>query len=635
MANAFESFRIDPTRQAGAHSASPPKRPPREAWKPPYHYKRLHSKNSTRLLTLYAGSYKDPLRGELDIVNLDTRPAYDAVSYVWGREKFVGAILIGGTKYSITANLTDALMHIRKRYINCVLWVDAICINQKDPLERNQQVKNMAFIFQRARQVLVYISAPNGIDIGLMFGNVERLCALESYRIDTLRSAKKIARKYKSEVPPYKVPGIIQELKKFARRRWFHRVWTAQEIGLASSAIILCGSASLSWQKFVKAHQIFYKGLTKHELWQYSFRPDQILFLQYRAQEEELSFLDVLAMTSSRGASNPRDRVFAMLSHPSARMPPGEELIVEANYNWSVRRVYQETAIGIIKQMCSLDILSYVWQDMKIRRTTPSWVPQWTYNQYANPLLGGAKSNRACGSMKLNLQTCFQKRRELLYVRGWAVGVVSMTLGPLSKFDLNSISFELIPLTVWLSGSKIPRTMTQVYSVLKRAVGSRYGDKFASAFGLTLTANRLDPQYDGGNGRAKYISDLATSLEQILRDSGFEDDLGSLPAGTKYGSTMDFTEAVRYACQGRKLFTTETGYMGLGPSFLMPGDIVCVLHGGQVPYILRRAGRGNDYRLVGECHIQGLMEGQAEYHWLNRDRSDNCGRWEVKEFVLH
>src|SRR5689334_5232946 len=149
MANTFESFRIDPTRQAGPHSASPPKRPPRQTLKP-YHYKPLHSKNSTRLLTLYAGSHEDPLCGKLDIVDLDTRPAYEAISYVWGKEKFVGAISIEGTKCSITANLTDALMHIRKPDKDRVLWADAICINQNDLQERGYQVKNMAFIFQRA-----------------------------------------------------------------------------------------------------------------------------------------------------------------------------------------------------------------------------------------------------------------------------------------------------------------------------------------------------------------------------------------------------------------------------------------------------------------------------------------------------
>jgi hypothetical protein len=37
----------------------------------------------------------------------------------------------------------------------------------------------------------------------------------------------------------------------------------------------------------------------------------------------------------------------------------------------------------------------------------------------------------------------------------------------------------------------------------------------------------------------------------------------------------------------RRFFTTEKSYMGLGPSALQCGDIVSVLFGGEVPYVLR------------------------------------------------
>ena len=54
---------------------------------------------------------------------------------------------------------------------------------------------------------------------------------------------------------------------------------------------------------------------------------------------------------------------------------------------------------------------------------------------------------------------------------------------------------------------------------------------------------------------------------------------------------------------------TEKGYYVLGPKVTQPGDIVCVLFGGKLPFCLRPL--GDRYLLVGECYVHGLMNGEA------------------------
>ena len=62
-------------------------------------------------------------------------------------------------------------------------------------------------------------------------------------------------------------------------------------------------------------------------------------------------------------------------------------------------------------------------------------------------------------------------------------------------------------------------------------------------------------------------------------------------------------------CPSRAFFRTREGYIGLGPDYLEIGDIICVLFGGRVPYILRPE---KDYfLLVAECYVQGVMGGEA------------------------
>ena len=62
-------------------------------------------------------------------------------------------------------------------------------------------------------------------------------------------------------------------------------------------------------------------------------------------------------------------------------------------------------------------------------------------------------------------------------------------------------------------------------------------------------------------------------------------------------------------CDFRRLFTTSKGYIGLGPSTLREGDLVCVLFGGIVPFTLRQ--EDGVYRLIGESYVHGLMHGEA------------------------
>jgi hypothetical protein len=63
--------------------------------------------------------------------------------------------------------------------------------------------------------------------------------------------------------------------------------------------------------------------------------------------------------------------------------------------------------------------------------------------------------------------------------------------------------------------------------------------------------------------------------------------------------------------RGRKYFVTSQGYMGIGPSFMQPGDKVCLLFGGATPYIIRSTSSSDEFLFVGECYIHGLMDGEA------------------------
>ena len=65
--------------------------------------------------------------------------------------------------------------------------------------------------------------------------------------------------------------------------------------------------------------------------------------------------------------------------------------------------------------------------------------------------------------------------------------------------------------------------------------------------------------------------------------------------------------------------------MGLGPRLTEPGDLVCVLLGSQVPFVLRQV--YGCYVLVGECYCHEIMDGEAV-------RGLDEGKVVLQDFVL-
>lgn len=61
----------------------------------------------------------------------------------------------------------------------------------------------------------------------------------------------------------------------------------------------------------------------------------------------------------------------------------------------------------------------------------------------------------------------------------------------------------------------------------------------------------------------------------------------------------------------RKFLTTEKGRIGLGPSKVAPGDIVCVFYSGSCLWVLRNSKGEAEFTLVGEAYTHGFMNLQT------------------------
>ena len=83
------------------------------------------------------------------------------------------------------------------------------------------------------------------------------------------------------------------------------------------------------------------------------------------------------------------------------------------------------------------------------------------------------------------------------------------------------------------------------------------------------------------------------------------------------GVAAEFALAARSAFDRRSAFSTAQGLTGMCPLLVMPSDIVVVLFGGRTPYILRKT--ADHYRLVSDCYVYGIMDGEAVRMWQDGD----------------
>jgi tetratricopeptide (TPR) repeat protein len=124
------------------------------------------SKRDIRLTELLPGSIDDEISCRLFTVSLNTAPEYEALSYMWGDLKDTRAIYVNQTVHNVTSNLHSALTRLRSQTTPRMLWIDAICIDQKNLKEKQKQIALMRDIFKTANEVILWLGEPKSESSG-------------------------------------------------------------------------------------------------------------------------------------------------------------------------------------------------------------------------------------------------------------------------------------------------------------------------------------------------------------------------------------------------------------------------------------------------------------------------------------
>lgn len=106
------------------------------------------------------------LQCRLDTVRLDSQ--FFCLSYTWGSAKPRRQIQVNDHRFYVRRNLWKFLHIARQRGEIQPLWIDAICVDQSNVKERNQQVSMMGDIYRNAKEVIVWLGeGDSGLEAAL------------------------------------------------------------------------------------------------------------------------------------------------------------------------------------------------------------------------------------------------------------------------------------------------------------------------------------------------------------------------------------------------------------------------------------------------------------------------------------
>jgi len=623
---------------------------------------------------------------------------YIALSYTWGDPANIREILVNGRKLEVTQNVDAMLKTLRsKSYIKrgWKVWIDAICINQKDLRDRSSQVQKMHEIYTRAWTPIVWL------------GEMEEDTATG---LDLLAS---LADDYSSEDGAARLTATLhRNPEHFGKHAWrglhevlcrpyWRRLWVLQEVACGGRTMpVLCGDRTLLWHQFSTVFNLLrqtdevrntyikreldaalialhleiwadedtvrssipaFKDIelisTPPNMYPLVINADEIIdsfitdelkaaFIPFNPeidaylnaadglqtlQESQLAGVEtnlfsLLNLSRSVLATDPRDKIYGLLGLIDRSLASR----VKLDYSQSLLDVYRSFTLLIIDATGSLDIIRHSTTDSSM----PLWVPNWTVAPAAATLTSSETTFSTSGTSRASIKILLPDQ-SLLSCKGFII----------DYFDGTGAMWA----TGWTTNSITPSTSTaNPYKTLAATRDAIWRSLVANHASPDKLLKSDDPRY-GDLLATPALADARDSLPQnsLVRDivdsNVFSWCVRSLRAnasfrvaglqmadyfldkessGAELAMRIDAPSLRQALMQKdrvgvqRKLATTERGFVGLVNDRVERGDMVAVLKGCSVPFVLRKTRKvtenvGVTWQVLGECYLHGVMNGEA------------------------
>ena len=482
------------------------------------------------------------------------------------------------------------------------------------------------------------------------------------------------SQQFKHFVESEAIPSLLMIVQFLVSRDWWYRAWVLQEFCVGQEVYFAYGSKRLRLAIFddtIKSSSTLYdiwlaQFLDNPEQWLNTARGrslkrfdqskalmdvehakkflKQRLYHQHRLeQKKNRSLLDLIVTFYAKvppetqlRSTDPRDKVYSLLGIVS----DAEQLRIVPDYSKSVEEVYTEAAAKILS-LGKLELLQHVRPQ---NPNMPSWVPDWEQaDRHISPY--GFRELDKPFSADATMPA-FQTHQvpghpNVLECHGCIVDSVSSFSDFLAD-DTGQALLALAGMQQMLSNKKSPveyhkLMVSHVYLSRIKQLCQRSALINPSLYGPSNTwlnealwripvadqeiaeadhsmyqraTSESERRYNGLlNTIEAYELLVVKSADVYPRPPGAFLQKNVLPIVQKEWGYLTLYRSVLDDMVSGRPYLTQKGYVGLGHKGMRVGDLVCILQGGPMPFLLRRT-EGEEYILVGDTYVHGVMDGE-------------------------
>jgi hypothetical protein len=554
------------------------------------------------------------------------------------------AIHIEGSELRALESLLSFVQALRRKNKLCEdrWWIDSLCINQTNLTERAQQVKLMQKIYYHAEEVVVWLGEESDdSDLAVDFIKLLDKIKREATSVEQIRTSFGLqSGKYTAHWKAYET---------FLSRKWWSRVWTIQEFVIPLKLMFWCGLQEVSKAAVCRSLSVADKctsvGIKETRSFWYGFNRRRVWELYEAELKQGLkstrSLLSLAAYFCFMDVTDDRDRLYGMMA-----MSTDGSSLLDVSYLSSCEDVYMRFAQAFITKYKSLDIICFASVfSAPSGSTLPSWVPDWHWRFafHVTPVMVSQSYNKQIGNLRAPVfvgngpyahysaskgrPAVYEFEGSQLIVQGIIVDTVDGIAGSKTAAFVPSSDNDTEALAIPAS----PSSWTHVLKSICRALVLDRNDRFlrhpmpfaeffydfthlcAPLLHAELISSTL-PELQEWYRLTKELKVQGRSFESILRDTlqAITDFSGPPPNDDEFIQDSFigrfFDTIVRLSL---RLMVTSTGSIGMVSERAMKGDSICVLYGCNVPVLLRRCEASDGFVFVGECYLDGCMDGSA------------------------
>lgn len=581
-----------------------------------YVWETLDGPTAFRLLQLHGYDARGRIICSLVNTNIDVAPSYTAISYSWGIPKLDQVVICDDNSLAVTSNVYALFSQlIQKDEINKMIWVDAVCIDQSNLTEREQQVRLMKDIFSGALLTIVWLGEPK--EPGLVPSMLE---LGENIIAMTKKVSPRILKS--EELEGYGLPTLDHHswkmLAEFFCLSWFQRVWTTQEYVLAKDVIFMYGQHWKPSSFYVAIIQTFVNNEESYHLEELLrllvSRPQQSVFWSNNNIERwlgistRLSLMDLyrslrkmnadyqnwalrtlIRRSSTTRTTDLRDYIYGLLGilpEYAANHPD-----VQPDYHQSHEIAYIKLARFVLETEGLATLLSSVGFP-RSALTRPSWVPDWSQNRLSSSIhrqamlsIPSTYGRNEYAPWRLEDAVIPQK----LFVRGIILDSIKTIESMLEmtrsrpEMPYSEGCFKFI-----MNTQALMMTLAQI------------GESAAALAMRHLTTLCLGPHSDLEDS-ARFVAPFYDfqNLHVLLDNADLTRQISQRLATINVSDTS------------WGFFLTENGEIGRASHETKLKDKICFFQGINIPFIVRNVeGSSNEYIILDHCYVDGHMNGK-------------------------